>query len=425
MRRTFLGLATGTLLLLLAGCTGPHLGDANGWSDAQKREFERILSTDAYASRCQLTPLYQSYLKTHDTALLSRILVGYAENLANSCIDIPAYKKIEKERNKHGIRSHFSFHTQRVSASTVLSALRSGETVEEILSPYLPKTPEFARLLTYYRNGAATGAGARKLFMSLQRAKVMSDEGWESYFLVNVPEFKVRFFENGQLRFSIPVIVGKKKWQTPIFSAQMKYVVLNPTWNVPDNIARAEEIPNLLRHKNYFKRKHMIVLRDYTIDSTRVDPRTVPWRKYLRPEWKKRELPFKLIQLPGPGNALGRVKFMFPNPYSVYMHDTNRKSLFRHSMRAFSHGCIRLAKPMLMLEYLATHGYLADDWPTIRQKLATMKLQTVSLRTPLPVHVAYFTAYADDLGLHFFPDIYGYDTIMPLKKAPEDGTSQL
>lgn len=409
------------LLLLLSACGGPHLGDANGWSTDQRREFERILATDAYASRCQLTSLYQRYLKSRDTALLSRLLIGYADNLANSCIDIPAYKKIEKERRKHKIHTFYDFHTRRVPASGILADLRSGKSIEQILATYMPVNPQFARLLSYYRSGSITGENHRKLFMSLQRAKVMSDEGWESYFLVNIPEFKVRFFENGQLRFSFPVVVGQKSWQTPIFSAMMRYVVLNPTWNVPDNIARAEEIPHLLRRKNYFKRKRMVVLKDYSIDSRPVDPRTVDWRKYLRPEWKKRELPYKLIQLPGAGNALGRVKFMFPNDHSVYMHDTNMKRLFKRSYRAYSHGCIRLAEPMMMLEYLATHGYLKDDWATIRKKLATMKLHEVGLRKPLPVHIAYFTAYADDDGLHFFPDVYGFDTIMPLKRPTEQG----
>ena len=108
---------------------------------------------------------------------------------------------------------------------------------------------------------------------------------------------------------------------------------------------------------------------------------------------------------------------MFPNPYSVYMHDTNMKSLFKRSSRAYSHGCIRLAKPMMMLEYLATHGYLADDWATVQEKLKSLKLTQVSLRTPIPVHVAYFTAYADGSGLHTFPDVYGFDKLMPLKKA--------
>ncbi len=411
-------LAPLVLLLLVAGCGGPHFGDANGWSGSQKKEFEQILAHDEYASLCQLEPLYQRYLRTHDTALLSKILVGYTENLANSCIDIPAYKQIEKARNKRKIRSHYEFYTQRVSASDVMSGLRSGETIEEILKPYMPATPQFAKLLSYYRGGSVTGDQAKKLFMSLQRAKVMSDKGWDTYFLVNVPEFKVRFFENGVLRFGFPVVVGQKTWNTPIFSAMMKYVVLNPTWNVPDAIARAEEIPHLLRRKGYMKKHHLVVRRDYDVDSSAVNPASVPWRSLLSDEYKKKALPYKLIQLPGPHNALGLVKFMFPNPYSVYMHDTNMKFLFKRSYRAYSHGCIRLKKPMMMLEYLASHGYLNDDWQTVQQKLSTHKTHVVSLRTPIPVHVAYFTAYADDTGLHFFPDVYGFDKIMPLKKAP-------
>ncbi|WP_456433238.1 L,D-transpeptidase family protein [Nitratifractor sp.] len=403
---------------VLGGCVGgPHFGDAQGWSDSQKREFETILSEDRYASLCQLKPLYERYKKTHDTRILSRILVGYAENLENSCIDIPAYKRIEKARNDRKIRSHYQFYTKSVSASSVLGALRNGEDIDTILRKHLPANPQFSRLLRYYHSSLSADR-KHKVFMSLQRAKVMSDEGWDTYFLVNIPEYKVRFFENGSLRFGFPVVVGKRNWNTPVFMAYMKYVVLNPTWNVPDNIARAEEIPHLLRDPRFLKRKHMVVLRNYDVDGKPIDPRTVPWRKYLSEEYKNKELPYKLIQLPSKSNALGRVKFMFPNPYSVYMHDTNARSLFKRSSRAYSHGCVRLSRPMTMLEYLARHGYLNDDWPTVQKKLASMKLHTVGLRKPIPVHVAYLTAYVDEDGsIRFFPDVYGFDRIMPLKKG--------
>jgi murein L,D-transpeptidase YcbB/YkuD len=255
--------------------------------------------------------------------------------------------------------------------------------------------------------------------MSLERAKLMKPdpELWRTYFLVNIPEFKVRFFEEGREAFEMKVVVGQKTSQTPNFSAKMKYVVLNPTWNVPDNIARAEEIPNILRKKNYLKRKRMVVLKSYDIDSTPVDPRTINWRKYLRPEWKKKELPYKLVQLPAKGNALGRVKFMFPNGNSVYMHDTPMKHLFKKEYRAYSHGCIRLDKPMMMLEYLASRGYLTKNWEEVKALLATWKLKEVSLRTYIPVHVGYFTAYPTGGGLRFFPDVYSFDKLMKLKGA--------
>ena len=409
----------GVGLFWLAGCTGgPHFGDAQGWSSAQQREFERILATDKYASLCGMEPLYRQYLQSRDTRILSRLLVGYTENLANSCIDLKAFDAIQKERRKRKIHTKFTYYTQNVSSSGTLSALRNGRSIEQILKPYVPPMPQFARLLSAWHSGYGA-AEKRKIRMSLERAKLMKPdpELWRTYFLVNIPEFRVRFFEEGSEAFEMKVVVGQKTWQTPVFSAMMKYVTLNPTWNVPDNIARAEEIPHLMHRKNYLKRKRMVVLKSYDIDSTPVDPRTINWSKYLRPEWKKKELPYKLIQLPAKGNALGRVKFMFPNGNSVYMHDTPMKRLFKRDYRAYSHGCIRLDKPMMMLEYLASRGYLSKNWEEVKALLATWKLKDVGLSRPIPVHVGYFTAYPGRGGLGFFPDVYGFDKLMKLKGA--------
>ncbi|WP_457608585.1 L,D-transpeptidase family protein [Nitratifractor sp.] len=420
-RNVWRGGALAVLGLLLAGCTGgPHFGDAQGWSSSQKKEFEQILREDRYVSICGgMRATYSQYLRTRDTKLLSKLLVDYTRNLANSCIDLPAFDAAQKARRERKIHTRYKYYLQSASASQTLAALRDGKSIEQILHPYIPPMPQFHRLVRAYHS-AAGGPQGHKLRMSIERAKLMKPdpEAWRTYFLVNIPEFKVRFFEDGNLAFVMKTVVGQKSWQTPIFSASMKYVVLNPTWNVPDNIARAEEIPHLLRDRNYLKRKRMVVLRSYDIDSTPVDPRTINWRKYLRPEWKKKELPYKLIQLPAKGNALGRVKFMFPNPYSVYMHDTPMKSLFKRDYRAYSHGCIRLDKPMEMLEYLARRGYLSKDWESVKAELATWKLKTVSLSRPIPVHVGYFTAYPlESGGIGYFPDIYGYDKIMRLKSA--------
>ena len=406
-------------MLWLAGCTGgPHFGDAQGWSSSQKREFERILARDEYASLCGLEPLYRQYLQNRDTRILSKLLVGYTENLANSCIDLNAFDALQKERRKRKIHTKFTYYRQNASASRTLGALREGRSVEEILKPYIPPMPQFRRLLSAWHSGYGA-TEKHKIRMSLERAKLMKPdpELWQTYFLVNIPEFKVRFYENGSEAFEKKVVVGQKTWQTPIFSSMMKYVVLNPTWNVPDNIARAEEIPKLMRNPRYLKRKRMVVLRSYDIDSTPVDPRTVDWEKYLSPEWKKKELPYKLIQLPAKGNALGRVKFMFPNGNSVYLHDTPAKHLFKRKYRAYSHGCIRLHKPMEMLEYLASHGYLSKNWEEVRALLDTWKLKTVSLSRPIPVHVGYFTAYPAPGGMVFSPDVYGFDKLMRLKGA--------
>jgi len=406
-------------LITLAGCTnGPHFGDAQGWSSSQKKAFERILAEDTYASLCGLEPLYEQYRQSRDTRILSRLLVGYTENLANSCIDLKAFKAVQNRRREQKIHTKFVYKLQSVSSSGVLGALREGKSIEQILQPYIPPMPQFRSLLAAWRGGAA-GETGRKIRMSLERAKLMDPDPtrWETYFLVNIPEFKVRLYENRHETLSMRVVVGKKSWQTPVFSATMKYVVLNPTWNVPDNIARDEEIPKILRNPNRLKKKRMVVLRSYDIDSTPVDPRTINWREYLKPEWKKKELPYKLIQLPAKGNALGRVKFMFPNGNSVYMHDTPAKSLFSRNFRAYSHGCIRLHKPMVMLEHLARRGYLSKDWPQVKELLDSWKLHTVSLSRPIPVHIGYFTAYPAAGGMVYSPDVYGFDKLMKLKGA--------
>ncbi len=415
------GVATGVLALLLAGCGGGvRLWDDKGWSDDQKKEFLEILKNDKYASLCELKPIYQKYLETKDARYLSRLLYGYTQNLANSCIDMSSFEAAQRARRAQKIHTKFTTYPQSVSASSLMEQLRDDKSIEEILKPYIPPVPQFKRLLAVWHGGGLGATERKKVRLSIERAKLMDPDPshWQSYFLVNIPEFRVRFIENGTVAFVSDVVVGKKSWQTPIFSADMKYVVLNPTWNVPDNIARAEEIPHLLKDPSYFKRKHMIVLRSYNLDSTPVNPSRVKWRQYLSPKWKKKELPYKLVQMPTKGNALGRVKFLFPNSNSVYMHDTPQKSLFKRKVRAYSHGCIRVARPIEMLRYLAVYGYLNHDWEWVKKELSSWKRKNVSLGKPVPVHVGYFTAYVPQGGgVNFFPDIYGYDEIMHLKKA--------
>jgi len=199
-----------------------------------------------------------------------------------------------------------------------------------------------------------------------------------NYILVNIPEFRMHFYENGMEVLSMNTVVGKPKMRTPVFSRKMQFVVLNPTWNVPPSIYRKE----------------------YAHKSTA--------------ELKKLGLRYgsngKLYQPAGRRNALGLVKFLFPNKYNVYMHDTPAKSLFKRSRRAYSHGCIRLEKPMDLLHKL---GY--------RYKPGKTKWNT--LKHKIPVFVEYHTVWIDEEGrVQFRPDVYGYEKklfIKPVRyKAP-------
>jgi murein L,D-transpeptidase YcbB/YkuD len=202
------------------------------------------------------------------------------------------------------------------------------------------------------------------------------------------------------------VIVGKKKNQTPIFSEELKYITLNPTWNVPDSIARNEIIPKTLRNSAYLKRHRLVMRRDYNLDSPALSFNSVNAKAYVG---GKGPVPFKFIEVPSDRNALGRVKFIFPNHHSVYMHDTPTKSLFKRKVRAFSHGCVRLEKPKYMLEYISKN-YTAHDYEDVKAKYNSYKTHYLKITKRLPVHTAYLTTYVDDCGqLLSFGDIYGFD----------------
>ncbi len=408
-----------TVVIVMSGCKGPHLGDANGWSDDQQTEFEQILKKDKYASLCNLRPLYQEYLQKKDTAILTKILVGYSRNLAKSCIDIDTFKAQMRKRKDNKIHSHFDIVQRSYSATDVVSMLNDGYTIAEIMQKYAPKNPlfkKFAKLNSQHINGKGLNpANYRKLKLSVERTKLLSDEGWgKRYALVNIPEFEFRLIENNTTTMKFPVVVGKKKWQTPVFSSTMTYIVLNPTWNVPDNIAKAEEIPKIIKNPNYLKKKNMLVYKSYDVDSKPVNPSSVPWKSLLSEKYKKRGLPYKIIEQPSKRNALGVVKFMFPNKFSVYMHDTPSKSYFKRSVRAYSHGCVRLSNPLGLLKHLSDNN-ITEDMNSINKKFESKKMQYMTLKEKIPVHIVYLTAYPEENGqLKFFQDIYGFDKIQHL-----------
>jgi len=392
------------------------------WNQKQKSEFIQILESDRYSSICSLDPLYNQYKTTQDNRVLTELLVRYTKNLSDGCIHISSFRASQEDKKSKKIKTHYALYLEKVDRDMIVSQLQSGLSIDSIMAPYVPKTPQFERLIKHYNalkaNEGATSEKARKVKLNIERTKLMSSEGWDTYVFINVPQYQLRFFEVGEKKMEFGVVVGKYTWQTPIFSSNLKYIVVNPTWNVPDNIARQEVIPHYLRNRNYLKRKNMVVRRDYNIDSEPVDPGSVSWSKYLGEEYKTKSIPYKFIERSSPGNALGRVKFLFPNRFSVYMHDTNNKKLFNYntpSKRFQSHGCIRLAQPKDLLEYIG-QGYAAIPYSEIVQMYNSQKIHQIDLIQDIRVHVAYLTAYVEENGtLHFFGDQYGYDKAQKLE----------
>ncbi|ASQ91213.1 murein L,D-transpeptidase [Prosthecochloris sp. GSB1] len=220
-----------------------------------------------------------------------------------------------------------------------------------------------------------------------------------TFVLVNIAGFTVQYVENGQYTWGSRVIVGEPFWKTPVFKAEMQYIIFNPSWNVPPGITRKETLPAVRKDPGYLARQNLQVI---DRSGRVVDPYSVNWSAY-----SSGSLPYRFRQPPGSGNALGRVKFMFPNKHLVYLHDTPGKHLFGRSERAFSHGCIRLQNPLELARILL--GWSAGD---VQKTVDDGATRTVHLTKRVPVFLLYLTAVAEGDEVLFLDDVYSRDEMV-------------
>lgn len=219
-----------------------------------------------------------------------------------------------------------------------------------------------------------------QIMVNMERSRWLPIEPSGDYLAVNIPEYKLHVYEKGSLAFDINVVVGKNQHKTVIFSGDMKHIVFSPYWNIPASILKNETLPAIKKNPGYLAKHNM--------------------------EWNGGNV----RQKPGPNNSLGLVKFLFPNSHSIYLHDTPAKSLFKEDNRAFSHGCIRLAEPKRLAQYLLRNDKNWDD-AKITAAMNKGVEQYVSLKTTVPVYIAYFTAWVDRQGkLNFRKDVYQRDS---------------
>ncbi len=271
---------------------------------------------------------------------------------------------------------------------------------------------------TQYRHGLAQDAAVGKatlaalnvpvearieqLVLNLERRRWMRDDFGQRYIFVNLADFKLKLVDEPKTLLDMRVVVGKPYHKTPVFSEEMTYLEINPFWNVPPSIARKEILPKIKRDASYLAKHNFTLFSDWSGGAKVLDPATIDWTL-------ARNFPYKLRQGPGDGNSLGRLKFMFPNHFNVYLHDTPAKSLFEKASRSFSHGCIRVHDPVgLAAAVLA----LTPDWPQARIEAAieSGERTVVTLAEPVPVHISYLTAFVNkDGSIHFRGDIYQRD----------------
>jgi murein L,D-transpeptidase YcbB/YkuD len=248
--------------------------------------------------------------------------------------------------------------------------------------------------------------------VNLERARWIVHDLPAFFVAVNVAGQRLYVVRDGAVVWETRVVVGKEATRTPIFSAPMRYVVLNPTWSVPRSIG-PEVLADVRRDPSYLEQQGFRVL---DAAGREVDPAAVDFER-----GDGADFPYLFRQQPGPDNALGRIKLMFPNPYSVYLHDTPARSLFARERRTFSHGCIRVEDPLRLAELVLDDP---ERWSrgALEAAIATGATRTAVLARPLPVLVLYWTAATDLHGeLHFYRDVYGRDEAVLLALAEPPG----
>lgn len=244
-----------------------------------------------------------------------------------------------------------------------------------------------------------------QLKVNLERARQISEYGNSRYILVNVPEYKLYVIENGETVYQTRVVVGKKKHKTPVISSEISEFVLNPYWNVPKSITKNEIIPKIQEDLTYLARNDMKVISRQNNRNIFIDPEFVDWTTV-----DPYTAPIRIRQDPGKKNALGRVKFIFPNNHRVYLHDTPSRKLFARNSRAFSHGCVRVENPIEFAEVLLSNSSTWTD-EDLYHFAEQDKTKVIKLDQPIPIHITYMTAWADEQGIiNFRPDIYKRDS---------------
>lgn len=237
--------------------------------------------------------------------------------------------------------------------------------------------------------------------VNLDRARWVLERPARDYLLVNIAGFRAFLMRGDAIHWETRVVVGQPYRRTPVFRSRILYLVFNPTWTVPPVILKNDVIPEAIADPAAVTRRDLQVV---AADGSAVAPQEVDWARY-----RSGGLPYQLVQPPGPGNALGRVKFILPNPYNVYLHDTPARELFRSADRSFSSGCIRVERPLELAALLLDED---PDWgpAEIEAAVATGLTRTVFLPRPVPVMILYWTAgMGPDGGFGFYPDVYERD----------------
>ncbi len=340
---------------------------------------------------------------------LARALAGYREiERRGGWVKIPPGKSLKK--GDRGARVPILRNRLTVTGELAAASPAEPDLFDDALEAAVAKFQKSHGLDVDGHAGPQTLAAmnvpvqerVRGIRVNMERWRWLSRNLGEHYIWVNIPGFDLTVYDKGQAVLSMAIIVGKAAWSTPVFERKMNRVVLNPYWHVPPSIAVKETIPRIRRDPGYLDREQIKVISLRT--GRFVNPRSINWSRV-----PKHPLPYRFRQDAGPKNALGRIKFLLPNPYNVYLHDTPERRLFERAQRGFSHGCIRIEKPLDLAVHL-----LGSSPAWTRENILTVidagKMQEIPIPVPVETYILYFTAWTDADGtVEFREDIYRRD----------------
>ena len=396
-----------------------------------EKDFLNILEEDKYASLCSSHEKYLKIKKLKNSKekskKLKELFFKYTYNLANSCIDQNSFKRTLSQKKYKKRKQNYEVYYQDLNKEELIKSFESNDLrVEEILSKYIPSHPKFFKLIEKLDIKKLSKNEYNRLRLNIERIKLLKEFDATNFVQLNIPSYNFTLYENKEVERIFGTVVGKPANQTPILSSHLSHFIINPAWNIPDSIAKKTIIPKALKNKNYLKRKNIVIRKNlYDLNGKAVKFSSINWKKYLKKNVKN--IPYKFIQKPSRKNGMGRVKFMFPNDYAVYMHDTIGTWRFKkekQNLRLVSHGCVRLEHPISFMKHI-TKKYTPKTYKSIRRTYLGSNMRTVNLSRKLPVHITYLTSYIKNNELKFYNDVYGYDEIQKLNYIPYESAVNL
>ncbi|RDJ03244.1 L,D-transpeptidase family protein [Rhizobium grahamii] len=296
------------------------------------------------------------------------------------------------------LSNYYDFKRKPVDLRATVYQLSAAPDLTAIFDRFMPSNPKFAQLaaeLHWLRTSGEGNASANvnKVIVAMEEMRWLPQEFPDRYVFINQPAYMAYYFDGGELALSMKAVIGQQDHQTNFFDATIKTVQFNPDWGVPQSIIRNEMLPHLKHDPAYLDREgYKVSVNGKQMSSARVD-----WAQPLEN--------ISVVQPPGPDNALGQLKILFPNPHDIYMHDTPARGKFASQDRMFSHGCVRLENPRAMAA-----AVLKTSVEFVNQEIAGGDKKDMPVPEEIPVYVSYFTAWPTADGVvHYFDDIYGRD----------------